>query len=67
MENKNWKYIRRNTSVFSLIDLRLIYKRDTGYDYDWDSKSYVEWLEKIIIFKESLHKKFIPWEPIKNK
>jgi hypothetical protein len=48
-----------------LIDLRLIYKRDTGYDYDWDSKSYVEWLEKVITLKENLHKKFIPWEPIK--
>jgi hypothetical protein len=66
MENKKWKYVKRNTSVFSLIDLKLAYKRDTGYDADWDRGDYLEWLEEVAIAKVILHTKLIPWEPIKN-
>jgi hypothetical protein len=66
MENKNWKYVKRHNSIFSLIDLKLAYKRDTGYDADWDTYAYLHWLEELAIAKVQLHTKLIPWEPIKK-
>lgn len=67
MENKKWKYVKRNVSVFSLIDLKLAYKRDTGYDADWNRREYIRWLEQHAIEQKKLIQQFIPWEPINKQ
>jgi len=83
MENEKWKYVKRNDSVVSVKDLRLIYKRETGLlpngrylsmegrrinaNLDPELSDYIEWLENVAIVQMTLNKKFIPFEPITNK
>ena len=83
MENEKWKYVKRNDSVVSVKDLRLIYKRETGLlpngsylsmegrrinaNLDPELSDYIEWLENAAIVQMTLNKKFIPFEPITNK
>ncbi len=83
MENEKWKYIKRNNSVLSTKDLRLLYKRQTGRipngsylsldgrrinaNLDPELSDYIEWLENVAVTQLELTKKLIPWEPIKNK
>ena len=83
MENEKWKYVKRNDSVVSVKDLRLMYKRETGClpngsylsmdgrpikaNLDSELSDYIEWLEHVAITQLNLTKKFIPWEPITIK
>jgi hypothetical protein len=70
----------RNKDI-TLIDLRLEYKRKTGHypiirndnsisgTLFKDSKGildYIKWLEDELIKLKNLHRKFIPWEPVKT-
>lgn len=57
----------------TLIDLRMEYKRKTGisdvpisHGYYGDVE-YILWLENELLELRKLHKKLIPWEPIKTK
>lgn len=74
MENKNYKHIKRNNSVISLIDLRLEYKYQTGdpnvplSHSHYDDVNYIVWLEDKIIKLKQLKQELIPWEPLnRNK
>lgn len=62
-------------------ELRILYKRQTGglpngsylsmdgrlinASMEDELSAYIEWLENVAITQLTLHKKFIPWEPIK--
>jgi len=83
MENEKWKYVKRNDSVVSVKDLRLMYKRETGLlpngsylsmggrrinaNLDPELSDYIEWLEWVAITHLTIHKKLIPFEPITTK
>jgi len=67
MENENYKYIKRNNPVISLIDLRMEYICNTGsqipLNHDFcDDVSYILWLEDEIIKLKNLKRKLIPFE-----
>ena len=67
MENKNWKYVKRNNSVISLIDLRVEFNRQTGieiplsHEYCGDI-NYIMWMEAELVKLKTLTHKLIPFE-----
>jgi hypothetical protein len=67
MENKNYKYIKRNTLVISLVDLRMEYIRATGIEVPLNHNHcgdvhYIVWLEEEILRLKKLTQKLIPFE-----
>lgn len=56
----------------TIIDLRMEYKKATGDPYvpithdHYNDVNYILWLEEQLLEMKKLHKKFIPFEPIKQ-